>query len=87
MVHRRQDTPTHHLQGAFYYMANAQPKPIEAEVQRIKLTARLSTQAYDAISEIQRQHRHQTGKALPLWRVLDAAINAYAQTHGVRTGE
>jgi hypothetical protein len=68
-------------------MADTQSKTTEAEPQRIKLTARLSTQAYDAISEIQRQHRHQTGKALPLWRILDAAIIAYAQTHGITAGE
>lgn len=58
-----------------------------AEPQRIKLTARLSPQAYDAICELQHRHRRQTGKALPLWRVLDAAIMAYAQTHRIRAGE
>jgi len=44
-----------------------------------KLTARLSLTAYDAIAEIQRRYRRKTGRALPLWKVLDAAIIAYAK--------
>ncbi len=69
------------------FMANRQNTQPDSEPQRIKLTARLSLQAYDAVSELQRQHRRQTGKALPLWRVLDAAIIAYAQAHGITRGE
>lgn len=59
----------------------------ELEPQRIKLTARLSQAAYAAITEIQRRHRTHTGRALPLWKVLDDAIIAYAQTQGVTTEE
>lgn len=59
----------------------------EAEPQRIKLTARLSFPAYDALTEIQRLHRRKTGRALPLWRVLDAAVIAYAQKQGIRVGK
>ena len=54
--------------------------------QRIKLTARLSIPAYDALAQIQHGHRRQTGSALPLWRILDAAILAYAQQQGIKTG-
>jgi hypothetical protein len=46
---------------------------------RVALTARLSFQAYDAITELQHQHRISTGRYLPLWNLLDAAIVAYAR--------
>jgi hypothetical protein len=59
----------------------------EGKAQRIKLTARLSLPAYDAIAEIQRRYRRQTDRALPLWQVLDAAIIAYAKTQGIGVGE
>ncbi len=51
--------------------------------QHIRLTARLTLAAYDAISEIQRRHRTQTGRVSPLWKVLDAAIAIYAQEQGI----
>jgi hypothetical protein len=51
----------------------------EPRVQRVALTARLSLDAYDAIVALQRQHRVWTGRALPIWKIIDAAILAYAQ--------
>ena len=68
-------------------MLNHHRKISEGKPQRIKLTARLSLSAYDAITEIQRRYRRQTGRALPLWQVLDAAIIAYAKTQGTGVGE
>ena len=68
-------------------MVDKQQKRPETELQRIKLTARLTLPAYDAITEIQRHYRRRTGKALPLWKVLDAAIIAYAKEPGSRVGE
>ncbi len=68
-------------------MSDNLAKKHQAEPQRIKLTARLSLPAYDAIAEIQRRHRRQTGRALPLWQVLDAAITSYAKTQGLGVGE
>ena len=59
----------------------------EAEVPRVKLTARVTLDAYDAITEIQRRHRRKTGRALRLWEVLDAAIVAYAKRRGIKAGE
>ncbi len=56
----------------------------ESEPQRIKFTARLSLSAYDAIAEIQRHHRRKTGRALPIWKILDAAILAYARGQGIK---
>ena len=57
------------------------------EPQRIRLTTRLSTPAYDALAELQRRHRRQTGRAMPKWRVIDRAILAYAEREGIRGGE
>ncbi|MCI0558941.1 MAG: hypothetical protein MN733_10630 [Nitrososphaera sp.] len=54
---------------------------------RVPLTARLSLAAYDAISELRRQHRRKTGRALPIWKVIDAAIKAYARERGVKVEE
>ena len=50
---------------------------------RVRLTARVTLAAYDAITEIQRRHRRETGKALRLWQVLDAAIITYARRQGI----
>ena len=63
-----------------------QKKP-ETEVQRVRLTARVTLVAYDAITEIQRRHRRKTGKALRLWQVLDAAIIAYAKRQRIKVGD
>ena len=54
---------------------------------RVRLTARVTLAAYDAITEIQRRHRRRTGRALRLWEVLDAAIVAYAKRQGIEVGE
>ena len=54
---------------------------------RVRLTAQVTLAAYDAISEIQRRHRHKTGKALRLWEILDAAIRTYAKKQGIAVGE
>ena len=59
----------------------------KANLQRIALTARLSLDAYDAITEIQRQHRRKTGRHRCLWEILDAAIIAYAKQKGIDIGE
>ena len=50
---------------------------------RVRLTARISSAAYDAIIECQRQHRKQTGKVLRLWKVIDSAVLTYAKTNGI----
>ena len=73
--------------GAFTYMPDEKQETPGAELQRIKLTARLTLPAYDAIAEIQRRHRRKTGRALPLWKVLDAAIIAYAKKQGIKVRE
>ena len=67
-------------------MAETQLKTENAELPRIKLTARLTLPAYEALVEIQRRHRSRTGRALPLWKILDAAVIAYAQTFESRVG-
>jgi hypothetical protein len=52
-------------------------------IQRVKLTASVSLEAYDAITELQRQHRRKTGVALALWKIVDAAITAYARQNRI----
>ena len=87
MVHRRQIVRAHLHNCAFPFMAGKQKNKSEAEPQRIKLTARLTLTAYDAIVEIQRRYRRKTGRAIPLWKILDAAIVAYAKKLGITVGE
>ncbi len=70
--------------GVNTFMPDEKREILENEPQRIKFTARLTLSAYDAIAEIQRRYRSKTGKALPLWRVLDSAIIAYARGQGVK---
>jgi hypothetical protein len=62
-------------------------KIAQGRAQRVRLTAQVTLAAYDAISEIQRRHRHKTGKALRLWEILDAAIRTYAKKQGIAIGE
>ncbi|MCA9874036.1 MAG: hypothetical protein KC441_10280 [Anaerolineales bacterium] len=47
-------------------MSNSQKQQPEARKRRVTFTARLSLAAYEAMTDIQRQHRIQSGKALPL---------------------
>jgi len=56
----------------------------ETEPKKVRFTANLSLAAYDAIIEIQRLYRTKTGRALPLWKVLDAAIISYAKQQNVK---
>ena len=73
------------------YTTHMTDKPRQANAQsraqRVRLTAQVTLAAYDAISEIQRRHRHETGKALRLWEILDAAIRTYANKQGIAVGE
>ena len=54
---------------------------------RVALTVRLSLQAYDVITELQRKYRKKTGKYLPLWKLLDSALVDYARQKGIKTGK
>lgn len=64
------------------------PKPTNKEpenrVQTVRLTISLSLIAYDAIIELQRLYRKETGRALPLWKILDAAVISYAKRQGLK---
>ena len=57
------------------------------KVSRVRLTARITVTAYDAIAELQRRYRRRTGKALRLWQVLDRAVIDYAKRQGIEVGE
>ena len=58
-------------------------KQARRELGQVKLTARVTLAAYNAITEIQRRHRVQTGQALRLWEVVDAAIVDYARRQDI----
>ncbi len=87
MASERQTATTHIHYAAFTCMVDNQRKRPETEPQRIKLTVRLTLPSYDAIAEIQRHYRRRTGRALPLWKILDAAIIAYAKELGISVGD
>jgi hypothetical protein len=68
-------------------MSVNRPEDQQTKLQRIALTARLSLDAYDAITEIQRQYRRRTGRHKCLWEVLDEAVIAHAKQQGIDIGE
>ena len=55
------------------------------EAQQLRLTTRLSLTAYNALTEIQRSHRLETGRAVPRWQIIDKAIKNYAKRKGIKT--
>ena len=64
-----------------------EPKKPKPRVQRIKLSDQVTLVTYDTLIELQRLHRRATGKHLPRWKILDAAIIAYAEQQGIKVGE
>jgi len=68
-------------------MLNKKQNKTGADPRRIRLTVHLTLVAYDALNEIQRRHRIKHGKALPVWKVLDAAIRDYGKKQGIKIGE
>jgi hypothetical protein len=62
-------------------------QPSNSDVNRLRLTTRLSLTAYDALTEIQRSHRLETGRSVPRWRIIDTAIKNYAKGKGIKTKE
>jgi len=75
MVHLHND--------AHVNMSDKRAENQQTKLQRIALTARLSLNSYDAITEIQQQYRRRTGRHKCLWEILDAAIIAYAKGQGI----
>ncbi len=73
--------------GAISHMSNNQKKKSETMPKRVRLTAHLSLEAYDAIVQLQRQHRAKTGRALPIWKIIDTAVKAYAEKQNIQVGE
>ena len=73
--------------GAIPKMPKQPTDKPESTNQRVALTARLSLDAYDAIAQIQRQHRIQTGRALPIWKIIDTAVKTYAKQQNHSVGE
>ena len=51
---------------------------------RMALTVRLTLDAYDAIVQLQRIHRVEKGRALPMWKVIDLAVIEYAKAKGIK---
>ncbi len=73
--------------GAFPKMSKQPKNQPDPHERRVALTARLSLDAYDAITELQRQHRIQTGHALPIWKIIDAAVKEYAEKQNIPVGK
>jgi hypothetical protein len=48
--------------------------------QRIHVTLDLTPEALTILQEIQHKHRLRTGKALPSWKVISGALEAYAKS-------
>ena len=69
------------------YMSVKRLEIQQTKLQRIPLTARLCLNAYDAITEIQRQYRRRTGRHKCLWEVFDKAVIAYAKQQDIDIGE
>ena len=86
-MHRRHYVKMLGRNDAFTPMPGKQrQKKPETKTSRVRLTARVTLAAYDAITEIQRRHRKKTGRALRLWEVLDAAGIAYGKRQGIEVG-
>ena len=66
-------------------MPKKQKQTVPANRQHVRLTVRLSLAAYHAVNQLQQEHRVQRGKAIPKWRILDAAVKQYAQAKGIQT--
>jgi hypothetical protein len=73
----------HILNDASDNMSGEKPKKTETNLKRIALTARLSLNAYDALTEIQRRYRRRTGRH----KCLDEAVIAHAKQQGIDIGE
>lgn len=54
--------------------------------QRVRLTVHLTLVASQAIREIQHQQRINQGRAIPIWKVIDRVVRAYAREQGVKLG-
>ena len=73
--------------GAIPKMPKQPTDKPETNEQRVALTARLSLDAYDAIAQMQRRHRIQTGRVLPIWKIIDTAVKTYAKQQSQSAGE
>jgi hypothetical protein len=49
---------------------------------RVRTTLELTNHAMSIIQEIQCSHRLQTGKVLPLWKLVSQAIETYGESTG-----
>jgi hypothetical protein len=68
-------------------MLAGKQKKVATGPQRIRLTIHLTLAAYDALADIQRRHRVKYGRVLPIWKILDAAVKAYAEQQEIQVGE
>jgi hypothetical protein len=53
---------------------------------RIRSTVELTRQAIAVIQEEQSRHRLQTGKVLPIWKVVSRAVELYGKTKTEKSG-
>lgn len=55
-------------------------KVIPKSRQRIRTTIELSAKALEVIQQIQARHRLETGRVLPLWKLVSAALEKIGAT-------
>ena len=53
---------------------------------RIRATVEFTRLALEIIQELQSRHRLQTGKVLPLWKLVSQAVELYGKTQNVKSG-
>ena len=53
------------------------PKRVGERIPRLRITTDLTKQAMETIQGLQHQHRLQTGKMLPIWKIVSAALEKY----------
>lgn len=69
------------------HMSDKKRRGAGAGSRRVRLTVQLTLSAYYAIGEIQRRHRIEKGRAIPIWKVIDTAVRAYAKEKGIQLRE
>ena len=65
-------------------MSEKKQQTLPANRQHVRLTVQLSLAAYDAVNRLQQEYRVKRGRAVPKWRILDAADKQYAESKGIQ---
>jgi hypothetical protein len=55
-------------------------KPSKPKVKRIRTTTELTPEALTVIQEVQQRYRLNTGKVLPVWKIISRAIEQHGKS-------